>query len=416
MRYKLLIFILLMTTIAWSQEALTLEECYQLVNENYPLAKQTRMLESKQAIEIAAVETGKLPQFNVAAQATYQSDVIEIPLENSSIEPLNKEQYRTTLSVNQLIYGGGIIQAKSNLTRVQYDADKKQVEVNLYQLKTQVNQLYFSILLTQEKHQLLLLKQEQLKAKLKEVISGIENGVLLPTSNKTIEVELLKIDQEIKSILNDKATLISSLSSLIGYKLDATTTFQTPLITTSISSTLNRPELELFQLKKDAIDASELLLSKENLPKLTGFADGGFGNPGLNVLDNSFQGFYTVGLKLKWNVFDWNANKKERQSLTISKDIIDTENEAFQLNTNIKLDEYEADINKLTTMLISDAEIIELRKEVLSATESQLQNGVITTSAYITELTNLYEDENKLVTHKIQLELVKSNYNIIQGN
>ena len=198
--------------------------------------------------------------------------------------------------------------------------------------------------------------------------------------------------------------------------MDDTTKFETPLISTSISSTLNRPELELFQLKKEEIDAAELLLSKENLPKLTGFVDGGYGNPGLNVLDNSFQGFYTVGLKLKWNVFDWNANKKERQSLLISKDVIDNEREVFELNTNVKLNEFEADISKLSAMIDSDADIITLRKEVLSATESQLKNRVSTTSVYITELTNLYEDENRLLTHKLQLELVKSNYNIIQGN
>lgn len=416
MKPNFLILFLLTTTIGWSQQTITLDACYNLVNENYPLAKQTGMLSAQQESEMAAINTEKLPQFNLSAQATYQSDVIEIPLENSSIEPLNKDQYRTTLSVNQLIYGGGLISAKSNLTRAKYDADIKQVEVNLYQLKTQVNQLYFSILLTQEKYQLLLSKQAQLRIKLKEVISGIENGVLLPTSNKTIEVELLKIDQDIKATLKDKATLISSLSSLIGFELNDQTKFETPLISTNISSTLNRPELELFQLKREEIDASELLLSKENLPKLSGFVDGGYGNPGLNILDNSFQGFYTVGLKLKWNVFDWKANKKQRKSLLINKDIIDNDSDVFELNTNIKLNEYEADINKLTAMLASDTEIIDLRREVLSATESQLQNGIITTSVYITELTNLYEDESRLVTHRIQLELVKSNYNIIQGN
>ena len=39
----------------------------------------------------------------------------------------------------------------------------------------------------------------------------------------------------------------------------------------------------------------------------TVIATGGYGNPGLNMLDNSFQTFYTVGVKLYWNVFDWNT-------------------------------------------------------------------------------------------------------------
>ena len=405
-----------MTTLSWSQHTLTLEECYQHVQENYPLAKQSEMLNARQKLEIAAIDAERLPQFDLSAQATYQSAVIEVPIENSSIEPLNKDQYKAVLSVNQLIYGGGLMDARSNLKTAKYNVDRKQLEVDLYQLKTQVNQLYFSILLSQEKHKLLLLKQTQLITKLKEVKSGVENGTLLPTSDKPIEVELLKIDQDIESTVSDKATLIKSLSSLIAYPLDANATFNTPLVVTNLSSYLRRPELELFQLKKEEIAASESLLSKEILPKLSGFVDGGFGNPGLNVLDNSFQGFYTVGLKVKWNVFDWNANKKTRNALRINEDIVDNEAEVFELNSNIALDQHEADINKLAALIASDSDIISMRKEVLVATESQLRNGVITTSIYITELTNLYEEENRMMTHSIQLELAKSNYNIIQGS
>ena len=133
------------------------------------------------------------------------------------------------------------------------------------------------------------------------------------------------------------------------------------------------------------------------------------------MLDNSFQPFYTVGAKLNWNVFDWNSNKKQRQSIAINKDILDNETEIFKLNTNIKLNQQKKEIDKIETFIISDLEIINLRKEVLKSADSQLKNGVITSSAYITELTNLYEDENTLVKHKIQLQLAKANYNIIKG-
>ena len=173
--------------------------------------------------------------------------------------------------------------------------------------------------------------------------------------------------------------------------------------------------MELFQLKKEEITTSENVLSKQNAPKLLGFATGGYGNPGLNMLDNSFQPFYTVGVKLNWNVFDWNSNKKQRESLAINKDIVENETEIFKLNTNIQLNQQQKEIDKIEEFIASDLEIINLRKEVLKSTDSQLKNGVITSSAYITELTNLYEDENTLVKHKIQLQLAKANYNVIKG-
>lgn len=399
----------------FAQEQLTLDECYQLVNVNYPLAQQSGLLEKQNAIDLEVIGTEALPQLNFSAQATYQSDVIEIPIPNAGIEPLNKDQYRATVSVNQLIYGGGQVNAALNAKSSVLKTQQKQVEVNLYQLKKQVNQLYFSVLLLQEKDNLLNSKKEQLQAKLKEVKSGIKNGVLLPTSDKTLEAELLKINQQFLEINLNKTTLIENLFLLIGKTLSAKVHFQDPIITTVSNSTISRPELDLFQLKKEEIESSEQLLSKQNSPKLLGFANGGYGNPGLNMLDNSFQAFYTVGVKLNWKVFDWNANKKKRESLAINKDIIDNETILFELNTTMELNQQQSEIEKLSGFITSDLEIIQLRKEVLQSAESQLRNGVITSSAYITELTNLYEDENNLNAHKIQLLLVMANYNITKG-
>ncbi len=413
---KIVAYVFILFSISgFSQEILSLEDCYQLVNTNYPLVKQNAMLEKQHNIDLDAITTKKLPQINLSAQATYQSDVIEIPIPNSGIEALNNDQYRATLSVNQLIYEGGLINASLKAKDAALKTKQKQVEVNVYQLKKQVNQLYFSVLLTQEKKALLRSKKEQLDSKLKEVNSGIKNGVLLPASNKVLEAELLKINQQLIEIDLNKISLIHTLSSLIGKDISVTTYFENPKINFQSNNSINRPELELFQLKKSEIETSEQLLIKQNSPKLIGFASSGYGNPGLNMLDNSFQTFYTIGIKLNWNIFDWNANNKKREALAINKDIIDNEREIFELNTTIELQQQLIEIEKLSKFIESDMDIIQLRKEVLKSVESQLRNGVITSSGYVTELTNLYEDENNLRTHKIQQLLAKANYNITKG-
>jgi|TARA_R100001463_G_scaffold6797_1_gene22047 hypothetical protein len=78
--------------------------------------------------------------------------------------------------------------------------------------------------------------------------------------------------------------------------------------------------------------------------------------------------------------------------------------------------EAESDINKYEAMLRKDSEIIELREKVLQATTSQLQNGAITSSEYITELNNLYEARIDQQLHEVQLALAKANYKVIKGN
>ena len=234
MKKTLFLLLLLFSLNLFSQQRLTLDNCYDLVIANYPLVKQKALLDNKNALDIAVISKEKLPQLDFNVQATYQSAVIEIPIPNSGIKPLNKDQYKATLSVNQLIYAGGAINTKTNLRGAALNTQQKQLEVNLYGLKKQINQLYFSILLVQEKHNLLLIKQERLQAKLNEIKSGIKNGVTLPTSDKIIEAELLKIEQQFIEIKQTKNALINTLSLLIITDIPETTTFHNPKISVQI--------------------------------------------------------------------------------------------------------------------------------------------------------------------------------------
>lgn len=401
-----------------AQDQLGLEECYNLVTKNFPTAKQSEYYATKNALDLDVIKTDKLPKVDFSAQATYQSDVTHMPISipNSTVEPPNKDQYKATVTVNQLIYSGGLINASEKAKTEELKTQQKQVEVNLYQLKKQVNQLYFTALLIQEKTALLHAKKNQLSTKLKEVKSGIKYGAILPTSDKILEAELLKIDQQIYELSLSKSTTLNALSKLIGTPITNETQLKTPEILTSENTEIERPELDLFNLQKNYLETSEAMISKQNTPKLLGFATGGYGNPGLNMLDNSFQTYYHVGVKLNWNIFDWNANKKQRESLLINKEIINSEEEAFLLNTTIEMDKQHSEIEKLTKLIETDFTIIDLRKEVVTSAASQLKNGVITSSAYITEFTNLYEAENDLKTHTIELLQAKANYNLTKGN
>lgn len=415
---KVSVFIVLLISLnGFSQEKLSLEQCYDLAEGNYPLAKQKILLATQNELDLEVLKTGKLPKLDFLAQASYQSDVTYLPISipGSQAEPPNKDQYKTTISLNQLIYDGGLIDASLAEKSASLKTQQRQVEVNLYQIKQQVNQFYFSILLLQEKRELLIANKTQLETTLKEVKAGIKYGMLLPNSDSVLEAELLKIDQQLMEVDLNKISLMKTLSMLIGIPIATNFTLENPEIYTNLNNEIERPELKLFQLQKEKIEASSQLIGKKNSPKIMAFATGGYGNPGLNMLDNSFQTYYITGVKLNWNVFDWNSTKKQRQSLQVNKEIIDSEKEAFELNTSMQLTQQQSEIKKISGFIESDKKIIALRKKILETSGSQLKNGVITASAYITELTNLYEAENGLSTHNIQLQLAKANFNTTKG-
>lgn len=403
--------------LAMAQQTITLDECFTLVTNNYPLAKQSILLDEQSRLDIEAMNKGKLPKLDVNAQATYQSDVTSLPIQipNVTVEPPNNDQYRATLDVNQLIYNGGLINASAKVTEVKAKVGQQEVEVNLYGLKNQVNQLYLSVLLLQENRNLLEAKEKQLQTRLDEVNSGVKFGMLLPASADALEVELLKIKQHYAELDYSTLGLLERLSLLIGKQLNINYTLDRPKVFMGVEVESHRPELILFDLQKEQVELSTALLSKSKYPRLNAFVQGGYGNPGLNMLDNSFNPFYITGLRLNWNVLDWNKTKTQKQSLQINKDIIDTQKETFELNTNLELTNLKSEIDKLGELISYDEAIIPLRDKMVKSAESQLNNGVITSSTFITDFTDLYEAKSNLALHKTQLLLKQIQYQITKG-
>ena len=410
----LLILLFVISIISNAQETLTLEDCYALATKNYPLAKQKELLQQKSNYEIDAITKGKLPKMDLNAQATYQSDVIGFPNKMPGVTPINKDQYRATLDINQLLYNGGMIEANSELKQAQTKTQQQQIEVSLYQLKTRIHQYYFSILLLQEKSELLKSKKELLQSKVQEVKSGVKYGAILPASELILEAELLKIKQQLTEIDFEKIKMTQNLSDLTFTKIDTQTILLVPNSNLE-NNRNNRPEIVFYNLQKQQLEFSKKTLATSVLPKINAFAQAGYGNPGLNMLDNSFQPFYIAGLKANWTILDWGKNKIDLKTLDIAKEIIETEKETFELNNKMQLREIESEIGKTKQLLELDNNIIHVREKIVTSANAQMKNGVITTSEYLTEFSNLYEAKNSLKTHEVQLAAAKSSYEITNG-
>ena len=409
--------VLFLPAVLFAQQQLSLKESYNYALKNNPLRNQADWLKEKSDAEISILEKGKLPKLDVNAQATYQSDVVHFPgsIPNMSIVPPNKDQYRATVDVSQLIYKGGAIQAQTKLKEAELQTLQQQVEVGLYGLKYQVNQYYFNVLLKQEQAKLLELKKQQLQERLNEVKAAVKYGAALTSSEKILEAELLKLSQEQTQVDADRKKALEQLSQLLHLDVTKDLVLENPNLTVYKNEENLRPELKLFALQENQLTVSEAAIAKEVFPIVSGFAQAGYGNPGLNMLDNSFQDFYIVGIRLNWNIFDWGQNKQKKNIIRYNKEIVSTERENFLLQTVINEQAAYNDIIKYEGLLQKDDEIINLREEVLTSVTSQLKNGTIRSSEYIIELNNLFEAKIDKQLHEIQLSLSKANYNVIVG-
>lgn len=409
---------LLLSLAAVAQDSLSLFRCYELTAENYPLSKTKELNLKAKDLKIENIKTSFLPQLNFTAQATYQSDVIElgdIPIPGVEMPQPTKDQYKVYLDVKQTIYDGGATHARQVLEEKNLEVQNLDIQVQLYQLNERVNSLFFMALLLQKQKKLVELLKDELNKKLRSVESGIENGVLTPENDDVIRAEMLKLDQQLIEIQTGKKACFDMLAELTATEISENTLLSEPQFQISENQTIQRPENWLFAKQQSKLDAYDELLQAARMPKIGAFVQAGIGRPALNMLSDQFEPYYIVGASLSWNIWDWKKNQRERQLIVIQKDMIDNQHQSFNQNIRVSMLSQKAEMEKMEQLIAKDREIIALRGNIKKVYSSQLDNGVITSTEYISEANRETQAKINLEMHKVQLLQAKANYLTTKG-
>jgi outer membrane protein TolC len=413
---KLAFLFIFITQIAIGQNSdttLNLEYCQIQAISNYPLIKQKELLKSSTEYKIKNLNVNYLPQLNLNGQATYQSDVTKIPINIPGIKipEINKDSYKLTLDVNQIVYDGGLTRYQKNIEKTGLLLDEQNLEIELYKVKDRVNQLYFSIILFQKNEELLRVMQTEINSKLAKMEAAIKGGIALENNADILKAELIKIDQQLIEIIAGKTANLQMLGELINKPIGEKTKFILPEPIVNISDTLNnRLEFKAFDLQKDKIYQTKNLSISKLLPRVSVFGQAGYGRPGLNMFSNTFDTYYMVGAKLSWNLWNWNQSKNEKRVLDIQSSIVDSQKELFDMNLKMTTYKDNADIQKFMALIEKDNEIIILKTKIAKNASYQLDNGIITATEYTTELNSELQAKLNMELHKIQLILSKINY------
>lgn len=408
---KILLFFIFISTTALGQtiERTSLEECYRLAQDNFPMVRQRGLIRESNTLNINSLKNNYLPQIELNAQATYQSDVTSFPvkLPNVEVTPLSKDQYKATLDVKQILWDGGVIKMQEKVLNSATEVEMQKVEVEVAKLKERVNQLYFSVLQIDENEKLVKLFKSDLAARIKKIEGAVANGIALKMNLQTLQAEDLKADQRLIELKSVRMASIQMLNLLINKELDEKTIFgkPTPQYENLVGLQVSRPEMTLFELQKKQIGHAIKVASLKNFPRLFAFATGGYGRPGLNFLKNDFAFYGIGGLSFKWNLADIYSKtlKNDLQIMRNNAQVIDIQKDIFLLNTNVQVKQQSAEIRKLEELLEKDRQILSLREKIKQTASVQLENGVMTANDYLIELNAENQARQNLVLHELQL-------------
>ncbi len=397
---------------------LTLEAAYENAIQNYPLLKQRDLIKQTTGLSIENINKGYLPQFNISAQASYQSAVtsISIPLPGITIQPPSKDQYKLVAEVNQLIYDGGLMNEQKKIQTLSEKLEEEKINVELYKLYERINQLFLGILLLEEQIRQIDLVQNDIQTGINKVTAQVNNGVSFKSNLNVLKAEYLKNEQRLIELQSNKNGLLDMLGLFINQSLPPTTKLERPaMLLLAETPPIQRPELNLFSYQQNLISGQEKIIQAKNLPKAGWFLQGGYGRPGLNFLKNEFAFFYTTGLRINWSLSGLYTQKREQQQLNINKKIVELQKETFLLNTNSQLLQVKAEMLKWKQLIEKDKEIIQLRENIKAAAQSQLDNGVITANDFLREVNAADLARQSLIIHEMQGLQAQINYKTVAG-
>ena len=399
----------------------TLDECRRLAREHYPEIRQYDLVRRTEEYTLSNARQAWLPQLSFAAQATWQTEVPSFPnalagmLAQQGIDMpgMNKDQYKAALELNQTLWDGGKSEADKRIARAEAAEQARSADVDLYALQGRVDNLFFGILLLDERIAQTRLTLDLLRSNLEKVRALQRNGVAMQSDADAVEAELLTVNQQLTQVTASRDSYRRMLEIFTGRPLDGEQ-LERPDASEPRSMESSRPELALFDATADKLTAQERLVKAATRPCFGLFAQGYYGYPGMDYFQSMMSPDWSwnamAGVKMSWNFGAYYTRKNSLAKLRTAKEQVEVQREIFLFNTRLQTAEESGDIARLRKALADDDRIVALRRSGREAAESKLRNGVIDTDDLLRKIT----DEAAAATARSarEIELLKTIYEL----
>lgn len=412
-RYLLAILLSLSVSLGLAAQV-TIEQCVNLAQENYPLIKKYDLLNSLNEINLSDINKSWLPQISVYAQGNVQNATPSFPDRLSGmlkqmgtdISGLNEWQYKIGADLNQTIWDGGSSKARREIERTQHAEKQAALDVQLYAVKERVESLFFGILLIDEQAKQIKASIDLLQDNLQKLRSMLKNGIAMQCDADMVEAQYLATSQQLIQARSMAESYRRLLEIYIGESLAGRELIMPDAV---IPGDLvpNRPEQKLFNAQLLANDALRNNITSSIMPQIGLFAQAYYGYPGYDYFENmmnrnpSFN--ILAGVKISWNIGAFYTKKNSSQKLKLAAGEISADRETFLFNTSLETQSQVDNINELKAVIKEDDRIVELRANVRRAAESQLDNGTIDATALLTKITDEKQARLNAAYHEIQL-------------
>ena len=413
MRIVYLIILLGGIFVLSAQQNLSLEDLWQVLKENnYTLQKQQKLIDIA-AEDVSIQSATQYPVLNMGAAFNHQSEVasLELPfaLPNGTrpiIDAGVKDQYDLSVSVIQPIFKG--FRTSSLINAANQQLQSKEIEKNIVedQLLLSVGNLYYQSQLNLLQRRVLVESEKRIENQL-TIIRNLMDAeqktafdTLEVSSRKlNIQSQLIKLKDGYEIILSKIRYLINteSFKDLNALKINDVKLIVPDLQNIQNEAINNRSELKLIDKQKKSVEYNKSALKSSYYPQIFANASYHYAKPGVNFFQNEWMDYYTAGVKLQWELWNWGQSKGEVRQTQLTIEKIELQNEQLKKDILQQVEEAYKNLEMTKTQINLNKNLVALEKERYRIVNENYEQGLSTTI-------DLNNAENALTAAELELQ------------
>jgi len=375
-------------------------------------AREIALVASQADLRLRNIDVERLPAVSALGQSQYQSDVPTAPFTLPNGQPAFAPPHFTydgSLRVDQRLFDP-TIDPRRALVRADAAESQARIRTSLFALRQEVNEAFFTAALLQEQLGALTASIDDLEARLRETAVRVREGAALAGEAAAVEASLLRSRQQADELRATRAAALARLSRLTGRSIGPEAATSLPDLAAEVAEARSaldaqraRPEYEQFDRARDRATRQQDVAAASERPQVSAFGRVGYGRPGLNFISDRAETYALGGLQLQWKAWTWGASARERDALSIQREIVTAEESAFTSGLRRAIENDLASIDRLRGALASDDRILELRDAIDRAARARLREGATTASDYLDRRTEWLTAQFDRARHRVEL-------------
>ena len=376
------------------------------------------------------LDVARLPQFQVRGDASYQSEVIQLGLDNPafSVPVAPKDRIEVGLDAEWSLWDGGQVEARKSVEAARLAGTLAAVDAAIFATRVEVTDAFFSALLLQEQVNELEVLIDDLDVRAEEMSARVEQGLALRGALASLRAEVLGARQQRDALASERRVAIGILSRLTGQRLDGSEVLALPDLSAEMAEYADQgalaplpaasrvhPQFAAFEAQRAGWARQADALDLADRPAVSVFGQLNVGSPGYDQFNDSLHEYWRAGVRVRWSPWSWNRDRRDIEETLVQRRLIDVQEEHFSDQLLRALERPLRTIEYMRTALESDDEIITLREEAEAHARVQFEERAISVSAYTTARSELQEARIARLRHRAELVRAQAHYLITLG-